>query len=346
MNENVSLTHFIKQDYVVGRFRQVLGDRAPEFVSSLLTLSSMSSKLAQANPASVVASAMIAATLDLPIEKNLGFAHIIPYNKVAQFQMGYKGFVQLAMRSRQYKCLNAVAVLEGELVSEDKLRGLIELDPSKATSDKIIGYAAHMTLTNGFERSEYWSVEKVRKHAERYSQAYRAKKQDSPWFTAFDPMALKTVLKSLLSHWGPLSVQMQTAIREDQAMHPGLDTPPQYPDNQPPAKGGDDKTRSQQMAEKLGDGPKEPEPPPAPKQQEKKKGGGRKKKQEEPPKAPPEPPPPAPPEPEPESPPQGEPEREPGDDTEEIAKEQEAAKGGSALTPPEGFDPDQWNPGD
>lgn len=211
------------------RFNQMLGDRAPQFVSSIITVYKGFSQ--PVDPTSVIAAAAIAATLDLPIEKNLGFAHIVPYAGKAQFQMGYKAFIQLAVRSGQYRYLNTCEVFKGEFVSYDKLTGELVLDTSKRKGDAIVGYAAFFELVNGFRHAEYWTTEEITAHAQRFSQAYKAKKSDSPWFTAFDAMAKKTVLKDLLSHWGILSVQLQRAMMSDQTVLKDIDAEPEYIDN-------------------------------------------------------------------------------------------------------------------
>jgi recombination protein RecT len=214
------------------RIQQLLKDRTPQFCSSIISLVNASKQLQACTPMSIAAAAMIPAALDLPINANLGFAYIVPYKDHAQFQMGYKGYIQLAMRSGQYRALNVCTVFEGELVSANKLTGELVIDESKRASDNVLGYAAFMRLSNGYEHAEYWPRERVEAHSEQYSQAVRGKKQDSPWFTNFDAMAKKTVIKSLISHWGPMSVQMQTAILEDQAAHAKPDDDPRYVDNE------------------------------------------------------------------------------------------------------------------
>lgn len=217
---------------IQARIKEVLGDRASEFGASVVSLANSSQRLMDCDPNSVIASCMTAALLHLPIDKNLGFAHIVPYAGVAQFQMGYKGFIQLAMRTAQYRHLNACPVFEGELVKYDRLSGEVVIDENKKKSETIIGYAAYFELTNGFKHSLYWRLDQVEAHAKRFSQAYQKKKQDSPWFTAFDAMALKTVIKALLSKWGILSIEMQRAIREDQGIRRVVDmnADPDYPD--------------------------------------------------------------------------------------------------------------------
>jgi len=221
---------------VQSRISEILGKRAPQFCSSVVSLVNANDRLREADPASVVASCMTAALLNLPISKDLGFAHIVPYSGVAQFQMGYKGFVQLAMRTGQYKHLNACPVHEGELLSYDKLSGELVLDPNfDDESAKVIGWAAYMELVNGFKHALYWTDEQVQKHAEKFSQAVKKKKTDSPWFTNRDVMCMKTVLKALLSKWGILSIELETAMREDQGIKRTIDADTEFIDNTKPA---------------------------------------------------------------------------------------------------------------
>ena len=225
-----TLKDLLAQPQYADRFRQVLGERAPQFVSSVIAVSNGFGK--PVDPRSVIAAAMQAATLDLPVNKDLGFAWIIPYGGVAQFQMGARGYVQLALRTGQYKTINVCDVRDGEFKSYNKLTGKLMLDDNEHPEKKIVGYAAYFELVNGFEKSEYWSIDRVKEHAQRFSQSYKSGR-DSPWKSDFDAMSRKTVLKSLLSRWGILSVQMQDAITGDQAARPEVesDSGVTYPDN-------------------------------------------------------------------------------------------------------------------
>lgn len=232
----------IDSDAFKGRIKQLLGERAPQFCTSVIQIS-QDNKMARCEPNSIIAAAMIAGTLDLPINPNLAFAYIVPYGSMAQFQIGYKGYVQLAMRSGQYKRLNVTVVYEGELMKYDRVKSDVVLDETQRKSDKVIGYVAYFELVNGAEHAEYWDKSTVEKHAARFSQAYKAKKMDSPWFQDFDAMAKKTVLKSLLSHWGPLSVQMQTAVLGDQSARASLDAEPEFIDTTSSVQEEDPKIR-------------------------------------------------------------------------------------------------------
>lgn len=223
-----TLKDLLASPQYAARFREVLGERAPQFCSSILSVANGFSR--PCDPKTVISSAMTAATLDLPVNKDLGFAWIVPYNGVAQFQMGYKGFVQLALRTGQYRTINVSEIREGEYVSYNKLTGKLVLSDVEHPDGNIVGYAAYFELVNGFEKSEYWKIEDVKNHAQRFSQSYRSGR-DSPWKSDFDAMAKKTVLKSLLSHWGILSVQMQDAIRSDQGVRQDPGAEMTYIDN-------------------------------------------------------------------------------------------------------------------
>ena len=209
-------------EQVKQKFEEVLKDKASGFIASITSLVSSSQNFEGVEPMTIMQSAMVAATLDLPINPNLGFAYVVPYAGKAQFQMGYKGFIQLALRTGQYRLLNATEVYEGELVSRNKITGEIVIDGDKRTSDKIVGYVGFFRLINGFEKTLYMSIEEMEKHAKRYSQTYKSTKkwvvEQSKWTTDFDAMALKTVIKLILSKYGILSVELQKAIQADQAV--------------------------------------------------------------------------------------------------------------------------------
>lgn len=152
--------------------------------------------------------------MDLPVDKNLGYAWVVPYGNRAQFQMGYKGYIQLALRTGQYKSINVVEIREGELVSWNPLTEEIEVDFSKRESDAVIGYAGYFKLINGFEKTVFWTKEEVNNHANKFSKTVNSK--NSVWKSNFDAMAKKTVLRNLLSKWGILSIEMQKAYTADE----------------------------------------------------------------------------------------------------------------------------------
>jgi len=206
-------------DSVQEQFQNVLKENAGAFVASIIDLYNTDKTLQACDPKAVVMEALKAASLKLPINKQLGFAYIIPYKDgktgqyVPTFQLGYKGYIQLAMRTGAYKYINADVVYEGELVKQDKLTGEIVIDPSQKKSDKVIGYFAYIETLNGFRKALYMSVEEIIEHAKKYSKSYGSK--NSVWSTDFDAMALKTVLRLLLSKYGIMSIEMQTALSED-----------------------------------------------------------------------------------------------------------------------------------
>ena len=231
--DTMTVSKLFCQDSIKMRFQELLGQKSAGFISSVISIVNSNTSLKGVNPQTVLSAAVIAATLDLPVNQSLGFAYIVPYKGQAQFQLGYKGFVQLAIRTGQYKTINATEVFEGEIVSVNRLTGRIELDETARKSEKIVGYAAYFELINGFEKTLFMTTEQIMKHAERYSQSYV--KDYSPWKSNFPEMALKTVLKRLLSKYGIMSIQMQTAMQTDQAVV--LDASPtaivtEYPDNE------------------------------------------------------------------------------------------------------------------
>lgn len=195
------------------RFEEVLCERAPQYMSSIVNLVNSDTNLKKCEPMSVIASCMVAATMDLPVDKNLGYAWVVPYGTKAQFQMGYKGYIQLALRTGQYKAINVVEIREGELISWNPLSEEVEIDFTQRKSDKVIGYAGYFKLLNGFEKTVYWSKEEVESHAKKFSKTYSFK--NGVWQTDFDSMAKKTVLRNLLSKWGILSIEMQKAYSAD-----------------------------------------------------------------------------------------------------------------------------------
>jgi len=225
-----TLQSLLRQDAYQKRFQQVLGERAPQFIGSIM---SIGATMPDVEPRSILASAAIAAALDLPIDKNLGFAWIIPDRKgdrkLAQFQMGARGYVQLALRTAQYERMNAKAV-NAEALNGFDVVGEPVIDWNKLDETKEpVGYVFAFRLINGFTKCCYWSKGKVEAHAKRYSQSYRSG-HESPWTTHFDAMSVKTVVANELRHWGILSVAMQKAVVEDQGVHIDVDSEVLYPE--------------------------------------------------------------------------------------------------------------------
>lgn len=226
--------------------------RANRFVASIVTAVSVNPALNECESASIVSAALLGETLGLSPSPQLGQFYLVPYNdkkkgtKVAQFQLGYKGYIQLAIRSGYYKHINVLAIKEGELVRYNPLDETIEVnlieDEEIRESAKTAGYYAMFEYTNGFKKAMYWSKTKMLKHADKYSQAFSVnategrypkvsyadyeagnydKKDEwlysSFWYKDFDDMALKTMLRQLISKWGIMSIEMQSALEKDEA---------------------------------------------------------------------------------------------------------------------------------
>lgn len=196
--------------------KSTLKENAGAFTASMIEMYSSDKYLQQCDPGLVVREALKAVSLRLPVNKQLGFAYIIPRRDhgvwVPMFQIGYKGLIQLAMRTGSYKYINAGEVYEGELVSCDKLTGAVDLS-GEATSDEVIGYFAYIQTKNGYEKTLYWSKDKLIRHVEKYSDSY--KPGNMTWKKNFTEMAIKTVLRYLLSHWGYMTVDMVNALSAD-----------------------------------------------------------------------------------------------------------------------------------
>jgi recombination protein RecT len=239
---------YLAQEATKKRFNEVLGQKANQYMASIVNTVSASAQLQKCDPVSILSAAFVAASYDLPIDSNLGFAAMVPYNNKdgmsAQFQMMYKGFVQLAIRSGAYEKMNVSEVYEDELLDYNPITGELEIKKgfikdgyrAKGEVEKIVGYYAWFKLLTGFQKELYMTTEEVTNHAKRYSASY---KQDlkkgwtsSKWSTDFDAMAKKTVLKLLLSKWGILSIDMQRAIQDDQKVYED-DGNSSYADNQP-----------------------------------------------------------------------------------------------------------------
>lgn len=224
----VTVKSLLESEAVRARINEILGKRASTFATSVIQIAQSNSMLATAEPNSVVAAAMTSATLNLALNNNLGYAYIIPFRErqknntylvKAQFQIGYKGFVQLAMRSGQFKTIHATDVKVGEIESRNRLTGEMDFnfidDDMERNKAQTIGYIAYFKLLNGFEAYHYMSIEEMNIHAKKFSQTF--KKNFGLWKDDFLSMALKTVLKLLLSKKAPLSIDMQTAVKTDQA---------------------------------------------------------------------------------------------------------------------------------
>lgn len=207
------LKEVIYKPSVQEQFKNAMGDNAGLFTASLIDAYSNDTNLQKCEPSAVVMEALKAATLKLPINRDLGFAYVVPYKNKPQMQIGYKGYIQLAMRTGQYRHINADKVFEGELKGHDKITGKIDLSGEKQ-SDNVIGYFAYIETVQGFQKISYWTKSEVVEHAKKYSQSYNS--SSSAWKTNFDAMAKKTVLKHLLSKYGTMSVELAHAIQNDE----------------------------------------------------------------------------------------------------------------------------------
>lgn len=213
--EDKTLKGMLESQAYKKKFEEMLGKKAAGFMSSIIAVTNNNNYLMKADPATVIGAAAQAAMLDLPINQSLGFAYIVPYKGAAQFQLGYKGYIQLAQRSGQYVDIGAKTVYEGELEYENRL--LDKFKFGNRTGDKVIGYLAYFRLTNGFEKMLFMTLDEMQAHAKKYSQNYKGG-TDKWGLTDFNVMAEKTVLKRLLSKFGPLSiesVQMSQALSND-----------------------------------------------------------------------------------------------------------------------------------
>lgn len=223
----MSFTQFMGADVVQKRAIQILGEKkALSFTSSIISAVQMNPGLQECEPKSIFNAALLGESLNLSPSPQLGQYYLVPFNnkngKQAQFQIGYKGLIQLAIRSGQYKKLNVLAIKKGELINYDPLNEEIEVnlidDEVEREETETIGYYAMFEYTNGFRKSIYWSKPKMIKHAEKYSAGYKAHKGYTFWEKDFDGMAYKTMLRQLISKWGIMSVEMQTAFESDMAV--------------------------------------------------------------------------------------------------------------------------------
>lgn len=244
-------TAVINSDGYKRLINNTLGDpgRAARFVTAITSAVSNNPALQECDAATIVSAGLLGESLNLSPSPQLGQYYLVPYkdNKngrtVAQFQIGYKGYIQLAIRSGQYKKLNVLPIKQGELVSFDPLDEEISvklIDDERAREEApTVGYYAMFEYTNGFRKAIYWSREKMQSHAERYSKGYKAHKGYTFWEKDFDSMAFKTMLRQLISKWGIMSIDMQKAVINDMGVIGSdgsadyIDTPQDIPQAQP-----------------------------------------------------------------------------------------------------------------
>ena len=230
-NQKQTFSAFLAQDAMKKKINEMVGgEKGQQFVTSIISAVSTNPQLAECDNASIVSAALLGQALNLSPSPQLGQYYMVPFNdnkrgcKVAQFQIGYKGYIQLAIRSGQYKKLNVLAIKEGELKKYDPLNEEIEVELIENEEERekatTIGYYAMFEYINGFRKTIYWSKEKMEAHALKYSMGYRAKKGYTFWEKDFDGMAYKTMLRQLISKWGIMSVDltMQKALESDMAV--------------------------------------------------------------------------------------------------------------------------------
>lgn len=217
----------IQSDKYKELINQTLGDRdrATRFIASISSAVAVNPQLQECDAGTILSGALLGESLGLSPSPQLGQYYLVPFNnsdrgcKVAQFQIGYKGYIQLAIRSGKYKKLNVLAIKKGELIKYDPLNEEIEVsliqDEDIRDVTETIGYYAMFEYENGFRKTLYWSKQKMQKHALRYSKGYAAKKGYTFWEKDFDAMATKTMLRQLISKWGIMSIELQTAFEND-----------------------------------------------------------------------------------------------------------------------------------
>ena len=242
-NQRLGITAYLTQEAVKNQINEVIGGKnGQRFISAIVSAVNNNPQLQECSNQSILSGALLGESLKLSPSPQLGQYYLVPFNdsksgiKVAQFQLGYKGYIQLAIRSGMYKKLNVLAIKEGELIGFDPLNEEIEVNliEDEETREKAptIGYYAMFEYVNGFRKAIYWSRAKMEAHALKYSAGYRAKKGFTFWEKDFDGMAYKTMLRQLISKWGIMSIDMMSALDSDMAVinEDGTKT---YVDNEP-----------------------------------------------------------------------------------------------------------------
>ncbi len=243
-NQRLGITAYLTNDAVKNQINNVIGGKdGTKFISAVVSAVNNNPALQECTNQSILAAALLGESLKLSPSPQLGQYYMVPFNdknkgKVAQFQLGYKGYIQLAIRSGQYKKLNVLAIKEGELIRFNPLEEEIEVslieDEEAREQAPTIGYYAMFEYTNGFKKAMYWSKAKMEAHALKYSMGYRAKKGYTFWEKDFDAMAYKTMLRQIISKWGIMSIEMQSALDADMAVI-NEDGTKSYVENEPEA---------------------------------------------------------------------------------------------------------------
>lgn len=229
-NQKLGMTAYLSQTAVRDQINKIIGGQnGTRFITSIVSAVNANEQLQQCTNQSILSAALLGETLNLSPSPQLSYFYMVPFNdtkrgcKVAQFQIGYKGLIQLAIRSGQYKKINVLSIKKGELEYFDPLNEEIKVKLMVDNWDarekaETIGYYAMFELVNGFKKAIYWSKEQMEAHALQYSQGYRAKKGYTFWEKDFDAMAHKTLLRQILSKWGIMSTELQTAVEADEAV--------------------------------------------------------------------------------------------------------------------------------
>ena len=249
---SVGITAYLNSQTIQNYLKDVIGNNKEKFITNLVNVTNQNKQLQKCTNISLMSGALAATTLNLSLNQSFGYAYLVPFknNKLtkekgqeiyeAQFQIGYKGYIQLALRTGQYRKINAIPVYKSQFRSWNALTEEIELSElDDFEDDEIVGYVAYFRLNNGFEKTIYWSKDKMIKHADTYSQAFNMEiankisnneipekdmwKYSSYWYKDFDEMALKTMLRQLLSKWGIMSEELQKAFENDQTVINGED---------------------------------------------------------------------------------------------------------------------------
>lgn len=228
---SMDFSQFMTADAVKNRVNQIIGgSNGATFITGVISAVNANSDLQECTNDSIFSAALLGATLNLSPSPQLGHYYLVPFNdktkgKVAQFQIGYKGYIQLAIRTGQYKDLDVIEVREGEYKGRNRFSGKHQFefieDEVERETKPIVGYMAYFEYLNGFYKSMFWTKEKMQSHAKEYSKAYnydlKNKKRYSFWSKDFDGMAFKTMLRQLISKWGIMSIELQTAYENDMA---------------------------------------------------------------------------------------------------------------------------------
>ncbi len=245
--KSVGITSYLSTPQIQSYLQEVVGKHKDKFITNLVSVTNQNKQLQKCTNVSLMSGALAATTLNLNLNSSFGYAYLVPFknNKLtkekgyevyeAQFQIGYKGFIQLALRTGEYQKINAIPVYKSQFQSWNALTEELNIDSfDDYSDDEVVGYVSYFRLNNGFEKTIYWSLSKMEKHADTYSQAFSLDvaekikqgkiperdmwKYSSYWYKNFDGMALKTMLRQILSKWGILSEELQKAIEEDQTV--------------------------------------------------------------------------------------------------------------------------------